>query len=286
MYPTLFSIGHFEVATYGVVVALAVLVGAQIAARGFAERGLPADEVWTLLWYGLLGGFVGAKLYFAALHGPDALLSRSGMVWYGGLIGGGGAMLWGIRRRGLPFLPALDALAPAAAVGHAIGHIACFFSGDSYGVPSNLPWAVAFRRGAPPSTAGNLRRAFGVDIPAAIPDDVLLRVHPTMLYSTVVLLLVAAFLWWYRRRSGEPGRLLGLYLVLAGIERILVEFLRAKDDRLLWGMTTAQAIAVTLLLVGCALLWKLRNGPEKSGKAPRKPLSHEPVAHEPASGRA
>jgi phosphatidylglycerol:prolipoprotein diacylglycerol transferase len=202
------------------------------------------------------------------------------MVWYGGLIGGGAAVAWGIRRRGLPFRRVLDAFAPALAVGHAIGHVACFFSGDSYGVPSELPWAVAFPRGAPPSTAGNLRNAFGVDVPAGIPDGALLTVHPTMLYSAAVLLLVAAFLWWYRNRSGAAGRLFGLYLVLAGAERFLVEFLRAKDDRLLWGATTAQAIAVVLLLAGLVLLRTWRGGGEQRREVPAEPEG--PTAPEPA----
>lgn len=271
MYPTLFTVGSFHVATYGVLVALAFVVAGSVAARGFRERGIPGDEAWDLLVYALVGGLVGAKLYYAALHGPGALLSRSGMVWYGGLIGGGLAVSWGLRRRRLPFRPALDALAPALAVGHAIGHVACFLSGDSYGVPSDLPWAVAFARGAPPSTAGNLRDLFGVPVPASIPDDTLLRVHPTMLYSAAALLLLAGLLWWYRRRSVIPGRLFGVYLVLAGVERFLVEFLRAKDDRLLWGMTTAQGVAAVLIVAGAAALWwTRRDGSTSADLAPRR----------------
>lgn len=267
MYPTLFRIGHFHVATYGAVVAVAFMAAGWLAARGYRERGIAGDEAWNLVWYALIGGFVGAKLYYVALHGPSALLSRSGMVWYGGLIGGALAVSWGIHRRALPFRVTLDVLAPSLALGHAIGHIACFFSGDSYGLPSDLPWAVAFARGAPPSTAGNLRSEFGVNVPASIPNDKLLRVHPTMLYSAAVLLLVVGFLWWYRRRSGAPGRLFGIYLVAAGTERFLVEFLRAKDDRLLWGMTTAQAVALTLFVTGIVLLWALRRGRATPGVA-------------------
>lgn len=258
MYPVLFRIGHVHIATYGLVVALAFMAATALAAKGFRDRNMDGDEAWNLLWYAMIGGFVGAKLYYVALHGPEALLSRAGMVWYGGLVGGALAVAWGIRRRGLPFRPTLDVFAPSLALGHAVGHVACFFSGDSYGVPSDLPWAVAFPHGAPPSTAGNLRAAFGVNVPAAIPDDAVLRVHPTMLYSAIVLLLVTAFLWWYRSRSDVPGRLFSLYLILAGVERFFVEFLRAKDDRLLLGMTTAQAVAATLFATGCVLLWRWR----------------------------
>lgn len=277
MYPTLFRIGHFHIATYGAVVAVAFMAAAWLASRAFRERGMDGDEAWNLLWYALIGGLVGAKLYYAALHGPEALLSRSGMVWYGGLIGGALAVGWGIRRRGLPFRATLDVFAPSLALGHAIGHIACFFSGDSYGVPSDLPWAVAFPRGAPPSTAGNLRSAFGVDVAASIPDGAMLRVHPTMLYSAGILLLVAAWLWWHRRRSGAPGRLFGLYLVLAGIERFSVEFLRAKDDRLLWGMTTAQAVALTLLVLGGVLLWKWRSGAVTGDRSSAESQPRDPM---------
>lgn len=271
VYPILFSIDGFHVATYGGVVALAFLAAGLLAARGFEDRGMDPDEAWTLMAYALVFGLVGAKLYYAVLHGPDALLSRGGLVWYGGLLAGSAGVGWAIHRRALPLLVTLDVLAPALALGHGVGHVACFFSGDSYGVPSDLPWAVAFPRGAPPSTAGNLRRAFGVDVPAGVADQVLLTVHPTMLYSALVLLLLSAFLWWYRRRSGTAGRLFGLYLVLAGTERFLVEFLRAKDDRLLGGFTLAQLIAAALFLTGVFLLWKLfrdRTAPVRGGDAP------------------
>lgn len=254
MYPVLFRIGHFTVSTYGVLVALAFLAATWVASRALRERGLPADEAWSLGAYALLGGIVGAKLYYVALRGdPSALLSRGGLVWYGGLIGGAAAVLWAVRRKGLPLGRIADALALALPLGHAIGHVGCFFSGDSYGVPSNLPWAVAFPRGAPPSTAGALRTEFGVSIPASVPDGALLRVHPTMLYSALALLAVFVLLWWLRKRTLPAGTLFGLYLVLSGIERFLVEFLRAKDDRFLLGFTTAQAIAV-LAVVGGALL--------------------------------
>lgn len=266
MHPTLFRIGGFHVATYGVVMAVAIMAAGWLVARGFRERDLPEDEAWNLLWFGLLGGLLGAKLYYAALHGPENLLSRSGMVWYGGFLGGIGAVAVGIRLRGLPFRGTLDVLAPALALGHGIGHIGCFFSGDSYGLPSDLPWAVGFPRGAPPSTAHNLRHGFGVEIPAGVAPDTVLSVHPTMLYSAAALLLIAGFLWWRRHGSGAPGRLFALYLVLTGTERFLVEFIRAKDDRILWGMSTAQAIALALVVTGALVLLRLR-GQTRAGDA-------------------
>lgn len=255
MFPTLFRIGHFSVSTYGVVVAFAFLVAGSVVARGFRERKLAGDDAWSLVAYGLFGGFAGAKLYYVLLHGDvGALLGRGGFVWYGGLVGGAVAVVVGIVLKRLPLAIAADAIAPGLAIGHGIGHVGCFFSGDSYGVPSNLPWAVAFPRGAPPSTAGVLRSEFGVRLPDDIPDTALVAVHPTMLYSALALLAVFGVLWWLRRRHGPPGWLFGLYLVLSGVERFLVEFVRAKDDRFLGGYTTAQAFAAGAVLVGAALV--------------------------------
>jgi phosphatidylglycerol:prolipoprotein diacylglycerol transferase len=116
----------------------------------------------------------------------------------------------------------------------------------------------------PPSTAGNLRTQFGVDIPANIPDSALLAVHPTMLYSTIILSILAFGLWWGLKRQGPAGLVFGAYLVLAGIERFSVEFLRAKDDRFLAGFTTAQAIAVILILIGATLVMTRFQGKRRS----------------------
>lgn len=160
MYPVLFRIGHFTVSTYGVLVALASLAATWVASRAFRERGLPGDEAWSLTAYALLGGIVGAKLYYVALHGDlSALLSRGALVWYGGLIGGAAAVLWAVRRKGLPLDPTADSLALALPLGHAIGHIGCSFSGDSYGTPSSVPWAAprSGGPGIPGASAGGRR---------------------------------------------------------------------------------------------------------------------------------
>lgn len=268
MYPTLFKIGHLTISTYGILVALAFLAAGWVASRGLQERGFDGEKAWRLMIYALIGGIVGAKLYYAILQGStDSLLSRSGLVWYGGLIGGTIAALLGLRRLRLPLGVTADVMAPALPLGHAIGHVGCFFSGDSYGLPSSLPWAVAFPRGAPPTTAGNLRNVFGVSVPPEISDATLLQVHPTMLYSALALLGVFTALWLLRRRSFPSGTLFGLYLLLSGIERFLVEFVRAKDDRLLGALTTAQGIAALSIIGGAILLMILWRGRARNGRA-------------------
>ena len=132
MYPTLFRIGPFALSTYGVLVATAALVGGWLAARGFRERGLSPDDAWSLVTWAVLAGFAGARLYYVVLKGDlSALVSRSGFVWYGGLIGGIIAVGLLVRHRKLPLGLTADACAPALARGTAIGHRGCFFSGDS-----------------------------------------------------------------------------------------------------------------------------------------------------------
>ena len=114
MYPVLFSIGHFAISTYGVLVATAALVGGWVAARGFRERGLKPDDAWSLVTWAVLAGFVGARIYYVVLKGDlGMLLSRGGFVWYGGLIGGAVAVALLVRHKKLPLGLTAAAFAPA-----------------------------------------------------------------------------------------------------------------------------------------------------------------------------
>jgi phosphatidylglycerol:prolipoprotein diacylglycerol transferase len=155
MYPILFRIGSFEVTTFGVLVAIAALVGIWLFSRELARSGLPRDAVDAAV-FGVIGGLVGAKvLWTVEFLGDqpvtDLLFSRGGLSWFGGLIGGVGTGLWMLHRRPVPIVPALAAATPALGVGHAIGRVGCFLVGDDYGRPSDLPWAVAFPEGLPPT---------------------------------------------------------------------------------------------------------------------------------------
>jgi phosphatidylglycerol:prolipoprotein diacylglycerol transferase len=135
---------------------------------------------------------------------------------------------------------------------------------DDYGKPSSLPWAVRFPRGLPPSTAGNLQNLFGIGVPAGTDQATVLTVHPTQLYETAAMLVVFAILWRLRRGPRPIGWLFGLYLVFAGTERFLVEFLRAKDDRFLGPFTLAQLTSVLLVLLGLGLMSAWRSGSSPS----------------------
>ncbi|MGH9311588.1 MAG: prolipoprotein diacylglyceryl transferase [Vicinamibacterales bacterium] len=237
MYPVLFRIGDLEITSFGVMVALGALVGWRLFARELRLSGLPPGAADAGL-YGVVGGLVGAKLLWVIEHlgeEPIAnlLFARGGLSWYGGLAGGLGAGLAYIAVRRFPLMPVLAAATPALAIGHLIGRIGCFLVGDDYGRPSDLPWAVAFPDGLPPTTE---------------------RVHPTQLYEAAALAVVAVLLIRWRRRGIRDGVVLASYLVAAGSVRFLIEFIRV-NERVALGLTTAQWASLGMLIAGSLILW-------------------------------
>jgi phosphatidylglycerol:prolipoprotein diacylglycerol transferase len=259
MYPTLVRIGNFEITTFGLMMFVAFIVGGWVLTRQFRRYGLSEDLASSMVMAGAIGGIVGAKVYYAILFRDWHLLfDRAGLVWYGGFIGGSIACSWLIVRRRVDYLTAADATAPAAAVGYGLGRIGCFLVGDDYGRPTNSWIGIAFPKGSPPTTAESLRQ-FGVQVDPSIPPDQILRVHPTQLYETTAALLVFVILLALARRAHPRGRIAGLFLVLMGMERFLVEIVRAKDDRFLGPFTIAQLISVLSVAVGLTLLFNSFN---------------------------
>ncbi len=240
MYPVLIRFGSFEITSFGVMVALGALAGAWVFGRELQARRIGYGQDLPLL--GLIGGLLGAKLLYVAEHlgeepAFDLLTTRGGLSWFGGLVGGVGLALLLVARRRWPLLPLLAAAAPAMAVGQALGRIGCFLVGDDYGLPTNLPWGVAFPKGLPPTTV---------------------PVHPTQLYEFVFLALLAGLLVHWRR-IGVPDRLLlARYCILAGAFRFTLEFIRV-NVRVAAGLTVAQFASLALLLAGVSLLlWRSR----------------------------
>ena len=254
-------VGEVTITSFGVLLALAFLAGYWTIRVRLKELGERPELAGDILLAALIGGMLGAKIYYLFLtwdrtlaDPAAAVFSRSGLVWYGGLIGGTLAIAWVIRRHGMAFLHVADVMAPALALAHAIGRIGCFMVGDDYGRPTDSWVGVAFPDGYPPTTAGNLRKDFGADIPADVPDTAVLEVHPTQLYESALLLAIFFVLWKLRKRPAAAGWLFGVWMILTSLERFLVEFLRAKDDRFLGPFTLAQFISVLLLLVGVYLV--------------------------------
>jgi phosphatidylglycerol---prolipoprotein diacylglyceryl transferase len=236
MYPVLFRIGTFEVTSFGVLVAIGALVGITVFTRELERSGFAADAANAAI-AGVIGGLVGAKViwtieFMGTAPAADLLFSRGGLSWFGGFAGGIGTGLWMLRRYRVPLVAGLAAASPALALGHAIGRIGCFLVGDDYGRPSNLPWAVAFPNGLPPT---------------------LDRVHPTQLYEAIALAILAWVLLRLRRDRVADRRVLALYLIAAGTIRFAIEFVRV-NAQILGALTLAQLWSLGLIVAGLILI--------------------------------
>ena len=261
VYPFILRLGPLELTGYGLMMMVAFLMAGWAIQLDLRRRGLDEEFAADIVIAGVVGGLVGAKIWYVVLTGEwDALLRRGGFVWYGGFLGATAAILLNSWRRRVPLRFTAEICAAPLALGYALGRVGCFLVNDDYGIPSSLPWAMKFPQGLPPTTVANLT-AMGVTFPPGTDPLQVVAVHPTQIYETV--LMVLAFWWMWRRRDHghATGWMLGCYLVLAGLERFLVEFLRAKDDHLPWlgGWTAAQATSVALVVVGAVVLkvwWK------------------------------
>ena len=270
MFPTLVKIGNFEITTFGLMMFLAFIVSGWVLAKQFRKYGISEELASSMVVAAALGGIIGAKVYYAILFEDWRLLfDRAGLVWYGGLIGGFLTCSWLVWRNKADYLTTADAAAPALSIGYALGRIGCFLVGDDYGRPTEAWYGVAFPKGAPPTTAQSLRE-FGAPVDPALPPDAILRVHPTQLYETFAALLMFGILMWLNRRPHRRGLAWGLFLIMLGIERFLVEIVRAKDDRFFGPFTVAQIISVLLVLAG--LVWAVRSRPDTSSRAQTRDL--------------
>ena len=255
--PFAYRLGPLEITGFGLGMLLAFVIGQIVATAVLQRRGQDGEIMGDVTVGAVIGGLLGAKLYYTVLTGdPAALFSRAGFVFWGGLLGGIVASVLVIRAKGRRFTEISDATAPALAAAYAVGRTGCWAVGDDYGRPWNGFLAVAFPDGAPPSTVANLVRQFGLQSYADLPPDMVLAVHPTQLYETAMGLVMFAILWRLKDHRHAAGWLFGAYCVLQGTERFLIEFLRAKDDRVLAGLTVAQGIALGFVVAGALWMWR------------------------------
>jgi phosphatidylglycerol---prolipoprotein diacylglyceryl transferase len=268
VYPLLIHVGRFTLTGYGIMMMLGFLVSGWIYARELQRRSLDPAIAWDTVVLAVVGGLAGSKIYFAISVGRiGAVFTRGGLVWYGGLAGGTAAVLAYMWLKKLPVRVLLDAVSPSLVVGYLLGRVGCFTVNDDYGLPSRLPWAMAFPNGSPPTTARILSQQFHATIPAGVRPDQVLTVHPTQLYEIALSFLVFWLLWRWREHRHAAGWLFGLYLVLSSAERIIVEIFRAKDDRILGGVTVAQLLSLALVVLGALLMRRLA-APEASPPTP------------------
>jgi phosphatidylglycerol---prolipoprotein diacylglyceryl transferase len=242
-----FDVLGLSVKSFGVVFALAFLACGLLIARRLRELEEPVDWAYEIVFAALVGGLVGARGYFLLQnynevkgHLLSSVFSGSGLIWYGGAIGGAiGVLAWMRWRRQLS-LVMLDMTVTALALGYALGRIGCQVSGDGdYGIRSSLPWAMGYPHGTVPTPPG-------------------VTVQPTPIYETVTMGLVALLLWRLRDRV-RPGVIVALYCLLSGLERFLVEFIR-RNKEILVGLTSAQIESAVLMIIGAVWLALLVRG--------------------------
>lgn len=240
------SIGPLDLQTFGICFALAFVASGVTMSRRLQELGKPHDWVYEMVFAALIGGLVGSRIDYVLQNWDDVsddllgnIFSGSGLVFFGGLLGGAiGVLLWA-RWRGWLGWQLCDAASVPIAIGYAVGRVGCQLSGDGdYGVASDLPWAMAYPDGTVPTTE---------------------EVHPTPVYETVTMGIGALVLWHLRDRF-PSGVLFGLYLMLTGGERFLVEFIR-RNDSVVAGLTQPQLISLGLLALGAAIVIVRRSSP-------------------------
>ena len=268
IYPLSFHLGPLNITGYGIMMMVAFLMAGWAIQLDLRSQGMKEEYAADIIFAAVIGGIVGAKIWYVLLtHDWDALFRRGGFVWYGGFLGGvAGVLAMGWWRR-VPARWTMQLTAAPLALGYALGRVGCFLVNDDYGIPSNLPWAMKFPEGLPPTTIANLQQMHVAFPPDANPLQVV-AVHPTQLYETALMLLAFALLWRLRGQRHAVGWLFGLYLVLAGTERFLVEIVRAKDDRLFGPFSLAQATSTLLVVAGVWLLVRLRQPEPVSLAAP------------------
>jgi phosphatidylglycerol:prolipoprotein diacylglycerol transferase len=244
MRPVLFHVGDVAISSFWTMSFLAFLVGLLVIRSEVLRRRMALRDAYDIVLWAYVGGWIGARVlliptgweYF--VDDPIAfLVSSSGWVWYGGLIGGATAVgLWA-RSAGVPFLVVGDIVAPALAIGLAVGRIGCQLSGDGdYGVATDLPWGMSYPHGVVPTEE---------------------RVHPAPLYEMLALGALFLHLWARRLQNPAPGDLLGRYLVVSSVARFLIEFVRRNPAWLL-GLTTAQWFSLGAAIVGVLLVRRAR----------------------------
>ena len=265
MFPYI-DIGPVHLGTFGLLLWLAAVVATVVLHKNFVRNGVDADAL-NVVAFVVIAGVLGAKTWhelqnpadlYAAFrqigapgwHRPFAVVMdflhwfQAGFAWFGGMLAGI-AMLMAqgsiARPDGLTGWKAsvrmLDLASPAAAIGYGVGRIGCLTSGDGdYGINTTLPWGVHMARNA-----------------LVLPTPPNALVQPTPVYELLFSLALAWFLWRLGRKARPLGWLTGLYLVLSGLGRFLVEFVRI-NPRLYWGMSNAQVAALGSMVVGLIVM--------------------------------
>jgi len=286
MYPILFKLpawlpvlGGQPITTFGVFMLFAFLTAGYVLRSELARKGYDPEKAWDMVFMAVIGGILGAKIYYLFLNfdrlmaDPMRLIiARGGLVWYGGFALASALVLWEVRRSKLPMARVVDASAPALALAYAVGRIGCFLVGDDWGRPTDSWVGIRFPQGTPPTSVEVIQRDFGITVDPALVEKYgqVVPVHPTQLYEVALSTLIFLLLWKIRKADRSPGWLFMLWLALAGVERFVVEFFRAKDDRFFGALTLAQMISLGIVALGVAGMMRTSRATQPAPKASRK----------------
>jgi len=238
MYPVIVRLGSFELRSYTVVVALSFLLALWLSTKEARRKGLDPALIQDFAGYALIGGLIGARIYYVVFSNPSYFLEKPWeivAIWHGGigiigaLFGGLLTALWYVRRKGLPFWRLADTVAPGAILGQATGILACLLNGDSYGKPTDLAWAITYT---------NPRAMAPLDIP----------LHPIEFYEMALYLLVFFLVWQTRKKPLPDGFTFLTYLAGYGAARFAVEFFRGSPAIFAWGIPAAQVFGAALIV--------------------------------------
>ncbi len=256
MYPFI-HIGPLTLGTYGILVATGLICAFFLIRADLRRRGYGA-EAENIIGTTGLAGLVGARLYHLLetpseffAHPLPLLFSTMGFAWFGAVIGGFAALVALARHYQMKVLLMLDIASPAAAIGYGVGRIGCLISGDGdYGMPTGLPWGMAFPHGLVPTTESCVQWGAAADC----------RVHPTPIYEFLGAMLIGYILWRMGARAigglRPAGEVFAFYLILTGVARFLVEFIRI-NPRSFFGLTNAQTASLASVIAGVFLLLAL-----------------------------
>ena len=249
MHPVLINIGKIHIYSYGLMIAIGIVVGLFLARRQAAREGIDPNKIIDIAFYLLVAALIGSRLLFVLTNVKEYVdnpldifkIWEGGLVFYGGLIPAVVIGIWYIKRLGLPLWQVFDIFAPSVAIGHAFGRIGCFLAGCCHGTPSSLPWAVTFTD--PRSLA-----------PQGIP------LHPTQLYSSLGLFAIFALLIWLRKRKAFQGEIFWSYALMYSVFRFFIEFLRGDPRGSCLGglLSTTQAIGIFVAGISVVMLLYLR----------------------------
>ncbi|MEC9377123.1 MAG: prolipoprotein diacylglyceryl transferase [Candidatus Neomarinimicrobiota bacterium] len=240
MYPILFEIGPLKIYSYGFMLVIAFYTCFYLLNHDMKRLGYDNKFAPDIVFWAAVGGILGSKLYYLlenldqVIQDPFGMIfSGSGLVFLGGLMGGTFCVTMVLRKNNLPWLVFADIVAPLLILGYGIGRIGCFLVGDDYGISSDLPWAMTFPNGLPPTLSA---------------------VHPTQMYETILALGIFSFLWSRRKNVQVTGNLFFTYLILAGVERFMIEFIRINEKYFFGEFSGAQIISVIMIFIGTYFL--------------------------------